>query len=38
MLPVEVGDADLRAGLSEVRRLIGDVPGRATQFVRILGR
>jgi hypothetical protein len=37
-LPVEVGDAELRAGLSEVRRLIGDVPGRASQFVRILGR
>ena len=38
MRPVEVGDAELRAGLSEVRRLIGDVPGRASQFVRILGR
>jgi hypothetical protein len=38
MRPVEVGDAQLRAGLSEVRRLIGDVPGRAGQFVRVLGR
>jgi hypothetical protein len=38
MLPVEVGDAELRAGLSEVRRLIGDVPGRASQLVRIFGR
>ena len=38
MLPVEVGDAELRAGLSEVRRLLGDVPGRARQFVRVLGR
>ena len=38
MRPVEVGDAELRAGLSEVRRLIGDVPGRASQFVRVLGR
>ena len=38
LLPVEVGDAELRAGLSEVRRLIGDVPGRARQFVRVLGR
>jgi hypothetical protein len=38
MRPVEVGDAELRAGLSEVRRTIGDVPGRATQFVRVLGR
>jgi hypothetical protein len=38
MRPVEVGDAELRAGLSEVRRLIGEVPGRARQFVRVLGR
>lgn len=38
MLPVEVGDAELRAGLSEVRRTIGDVPGRARRFVRVLGR
>ena len=38
MLPVEIGDAELRAGLSEVRRLLGDVPGRARQFVRVLGR
>jgi hypothetical protein len=38
MLPVEVGDAELRGGLSEVRRLIGDLPGRAAQFVRTLGR
>ena len=38
MLPVEVGDPELRAGLSEVRRLLGDVPGRARGFVRVLGR
>jgi hypothetical protein len=38
MRPVEVGDAELRAGLSEVRRLIGNVPGRATGFIRLLGR
>jgi hypothetical protein len=38
MRPVEVGDADLRAGLSEVRRLIGDVPRRASELVRGLGR
>jgi hypothetical protein len=38
MRPVEVGDAELRAGLSEVRRLIGDVPRRATDLVRGLGR
>jgi hypothetical protein len=38
MRPVEVGDADLRAGLSEVRRLIADVPRRASELVRGLGR
>jgi hypothetical protein len=38
MRPVEVGDAELRAGLSEVRRLVGDVPRRATELVRGLGR
>jgi hypothetical protein len=38
MRPVEVGDAELRAGLSEVRRLIGDLPRRARELVRGLGR
>jgi hypothetical protein len=38
MRPVEVGDAELRAGLSEVRRLLGDVPVRARELVRTLGR
>lgn len=38
MLPVEVGDPDLRAGLEEVRKLLGGLPGRAHQFVRTLGR
>jgi hypothetical protein len=38
MMPVEVGDAELRAGLSEVRELLGDVRGRAREFVRTLGR
>lgn len=36
--PVDVGDAELRAGLSEVRRLIGDVPARARDLTRGLGR
>jgi hypothetical protein len=36
--PVEIGDAELRAGLSEVRRLIGDVPARARALTRGLGR
>jgi hypothetical protein len=38
MLPVEVGDQELRAGLSETRSLIDQVPGRAQQFVRTVGR
>ena len=38
MRPVEVGDAELRAGLSEVRRLVSDIPARAREFTRVLGR
>jgi hypothetical protein len=38
MMPVEVGDAELRAGMSEVRRQLAALPGRARELVRILGR
>jgi hypothetical protein len=38
MIPVEVGDAELRAGLSEVRELVGGLRGKAREFVRTLGR
>lgn len=38
MLPVEVGDAELRVGLSEVRELVGGVRSRARELVRTLGR
>lgn len=38
MLPVEVGDPELRAGLSEVRVLIADLRARARELVRTLGR
>jgi hypothetical protein len=38
MMPVEVGDPELRAGLAQVRELIGDLRGRARQFARTLGR
>lgn len=38
MLPVEVGDAELRAGLEDVRTLIGDLPARARLVLRTLGR
>ena len=38
MLPVEVGDAELRAGLAEVRTLVADLPARAHQLLRTFGR
>jgi hypothetical protein len=38
MLPVEVGDPELRAGLSEVRSLIAPIPVRARELLRTLGR
>jgi hypothetical protein len=38
MLPVEVGDAELRAGLEQVRALLGDLGTRAHEFVRTFGR
>jgi hypothetical protein len=38
MMPVEVGDPELRAGLAQVRELIGDIPARAREFTRTLGR
>jgi hypothetical protein len=38
MRPVEVGDAELRAGLAEVRTLLDAMPERARELVRVLGR
>jgi hypothetical protein len=38
MLPIEVGDAELRAGLSNVRELLGGARARARELVRVLGR
>jgi hypothetical protein len=38
MMPVEVGDPELRAGLAAVRELLGDVGARTREFVRTLGR
>ena len=38
MLPVEVGDPALRAGLEQVRVLLGEVPERARRLERTLGR
>ncbi|MGH2857442.1 MAG: hypothetical protein ACRDMJ_08140 [Solirubrobacteraceae bacterium] len=38
MLPVEVGDPQLRAELSEVRELLSPVPARARELMRTVGR
>ncbi|MDQ6749246.1 MAG: hypothetical protein M3Z33_00600 [Actinomycetota bacterium] len=38
MLPIEAGDAALRAGLSGVRELIDGLPMQAREVVRTLGR
>jgi hypothetical protein len=38
MMPVEVGDAELRAGLAEVRDLLGGVRESARELMRTLGR
>ncbi|MHB1538089.1 MAG: hypothetical protein ACYCUM_09655 [Solirubrobacteraceae bacterium] len=38
MLPVEVGDVELRANLSTVRELLSSLPGAARELVRVLGR
>ena len=37
-LPTEVGDVELRAGLAEVRELLGGVRQRARELERTLGR
>ena len=38
MLPVEVGDAELRAGLQDVRARLGGVSGAARELMRTFGR
>jgi hypothetical protein len=38
MRPVEVGDAELRAGLADVRARLGPLPEAARDFIRTLGR
>ena len=38
MLPVEVGDPELRAGLSDVRELLADLRSRGRRFVSLFGR
>jgi hypothetical protein len=38
MMPVEVGDAELRAGLAAVRERVGPLPERGSALLRTLGR
>jgi hypothetical protein len=38
MRPVEVGDAELRAGLGEIRAALGELPRRARELMRTFGR
>jgi hypothetical protein len=38
LMPIEVGDAELRAGLTGVRQLLDGVPERARAFIREFGR
>lgn len=38
MMPVEVGDTELRAGLSETRSQIAELPARGRRLMRALGR
>ncbi len=38
MLPIEFGDAELRAGLAEMRELLAPLPVSAREFLRTLGR
>ena len=38
MMPVEVGDAELRAGLADVRELLSDLRARADGLLRTFGR
>ena len=38
LMPVEVGDAELRAGLAETRTLLGPLPGRGHALISARGR
>ena len=38
MMPVEVGDRELRTGLSETRETIAELPARARRLMRAQGR
>jgi hypothetical protein len=38
LLPVEVGDPEVRAGLASVREILDHLPDRAAELLRVLGR
>lgn len=38
LLPVEVGDPELRAAIADVRTRLGEVPARGRELLRTLGR
>ncbi len=38
MLPVDVGDTELRAGLAETRALVAEAPARGRRLLRTFGR
>lgn len=38
MLPVEVGDEELRSGIAKTRELLGNMRPRARELIRTLGR
>jgi hypothetical protein len=38
LLPVDVGDPELRAALSDLRELVGSIAQRARELVRTIGR
>jgi hypothetical protein len=38
MMPVEVGDQELRAGLAETRSALAEVPSRGRRLLRTVGR
>ena len=38
MLPVEVGDPELRAAIADVRTRLAELPPRAHELLRTLGR
>lgn len=38
LMPIEFGDPELRAGVTEIRQLIAPLPSRTRELLRVLGR